>query len=162
MKEKIIGVDYSDSITNGFMEVKITVVAGIKPVMYQKIIVKEFKDIFTPLLALSLKYNAKINFENNVHGLYLLFKEHKCLDLLRDNDIPRYLMCSTREIKGFTYVTILKDLFNKYASLLDYNKEFEDSYRIAVLPLIYSEDFQYKVNEVKCLETKLKQLKDSL
>lgn len=163
MKERIIGVDYLEPITrNGMWKFQITVIEGITPIMYQRILVKDFNQILTPLLALSLKYGAKINFENNRCGLYLLFKDRGCLNLLRDNDIPRCLMSNNKEVKGFTYVCVLKDLFNSYSDMLKYDKEFEDSYRIAVLPILYDKTTQYRLQEIKCLERKLKEAKDSL
>lgn len=41
-KEKIIGVDYEDSLSkDGFYEIKITTVEGIKAFYYKKMLIKE-------------------------------------------------------------------------------------------------------------------------
>jgi hypothetical protein len=163
MKERIIGVDYLEPITrNGMWKFQITIVEGLTFLGSNNVTVKDFDEIFNILCALSVSYKAKINFENNKHRLYLLFKDRGHLDLLRDNDIPRCLMSNNREVKGFTYVCALKDLFNSYSDMLEYDKEFEDSYRIAVLPILYDKTTQCRLHEIKCLERKLKEAKDSL
>lgn len=166
MKEKIIGVKYSDDRINGFTEFEITVVDGIEPILYQKILLKNWNEIYQQLLEISNRFNAKINFENNVLGIYLLFKEKNNLNILRDNTILiddfDKIKFFTRNYKGFCYNRSLKDYFYRYDYLLNYNKEFEDSYRIAVLPIIFSIDFQNKIEEIKCFENKLKELKKTL
>ena len=166
MKERIIGVDYREPITkNGMWEFQITIVEGLTFLVANKVVVKDFDEIFNILCVLSISYNAKINYENNMHRLYILFKEKGYLELLRDNDIPSFmadnLVCK-KQIKGFAYVNILKELFNAYSDLLKYEKEFENSYRIAVLPILYDKTTQYRLQEIKCLERKLKEAKDSL
>jgi len=139
VKEKIIGIDYEDlSFVGKGYEVEITVVEGFKPLYYKKVYTKELKDVFAELVLLSFQYNAKINFETQLLGLYYLFYNHNSTELLRDNTIPRILNSGYNEkVKGFTNVKCLKDMFKRYSTLLTYNKEFEESYRIAVMPYLY-------------------------
>ena len=150
MRERIIGVDYREPITKrGMLEFQITIVEGLTFLGANKVIVKDFDEIFNILCALSVSYNAKINYENNRYRLYLLFKEKGRLELLMDDDIPR-LMENNLFREGQT------------KGLLEYDKSFENSYRIAVLPTLYDKTTRYRLQAIECLERKLKEIKDSL
>ena len=166
MKERIIGVDYREPITKrGMWEFEITIAEGLMFLGANKVIVKDFDEIFNILCALSVSYNAKINYENNRYRLYLLFKEKGRLELLMDNNIPRFMgdnLVRQEQTKGFTYINFLKGLFNSYSYLLEYDKNFENSYRIAVLPILYDKTTRYRLQAIECLERKLKEIKDSL
>ena len=166
MKERIIGVDYREPITkSGMWEFQITIVEGLAFLGANKVIVKDFDEIFNILCALSVSYNAKINYDNNKHRLYLLFEEKGRLELLRGNNISRLMennLFRKEQTKGFTYVDTLKELFDSYSYLLEYDKDFENSYRIAVLLTLYDKTTRYRLQEIECLERKLKEIKDSL
>lgn len=138
MDKYSIGLDLPDADEPKASICKITVMRGFEVV--NNITIEEyscFKELAKSVIVpFALGYRAKIMFDRNQRLVFLVFNELNELSLLCHAPMIKfckYSDCRRANELGVTYTKSIKEYCDRFLKLIDYNKDYECSTRLALI-----------------------------
>ena len=162
--EFVIGVTLiHDDFTQRPIGTEISVCRGFKRVDCIKSVGKDIDTSMHLVIELARLYNCKVMYENNLHSIYAWCKDKGLEDYLMDTpDIltknPFSWKRTGNKSKGICITADINAVFSKNSHKLVYNRLYEDSYKIAVLPALINGELDSILTEIRVLKDRISEL----